>query len=167
MVAFWLSGQRRWSIKGSRDTSCCVGEHQRQGQVRISSFRGYLGVTNHCPFHCDLTGLRFVPRCRWGRTPLQDAVDGSHFAMVAMLRSKGGAMPESLSAMQVSERGNIWSSLHSFPFLTHPLLIPSNTSFFSFFSPQLCYAASRGDVQSLRLLIDCAGLEASLIVLWQ
>ena len=114
MVAFWLSGQRRWSIKGSRDTSCCVGEHQRQGQVRISSFRRYLGVTNHCLFHCDLTGLRFVPRCRWGRTPLQDAVDGSHFAMVAMLRSKGGAMPESLSAMQVSERGNIWSSLHSF-----------------------------------------------------
>ena len=26
---------------------------------------------------------------------------------------------------------------------------------------QLCVAASKGDVQSLRLLIDCAGLQAS------
>ena len=38
---------------------------------------------------------------RWGRTPLQDAVDGSHNGMVAMLRSKGGTLQESLSAMQV------------------------------------------------------------------
>ena len=39
--------------------------------------------------------------CRWGRTPLQDAVDSSHIGMVAMLRKKGGILQESLSAMQV------------------------------------------------------------------
>ena len=54
-----------------------------------------------------------------------------------------------------------------FLFLTYPQLMPSSIFFFFLLSRQLCYAASRGDVQSLRLLIDCAGLEASLIVLWQ
>lgn len=37
---------------------------------------------------------------RWGRTPLQDAVDSSNVSMVAMLRKNGGIMSESLGAMQ-------------------------------------------------------------------
>ena len=60
---------------------------------------------------------------RWSGTPLNDAVSSGHVQVANILRSKGGAMPQSLGAIQV------------------------------------CDAASKGDVQELRLLIECAGIK--------
>ena len=66
--------------------------------------------------------------------------------MVAMLRDKGGKLQESLSGMQVVAYCE--SIVAEFQ-VTHKILF------------QLCVAASKGDVRSLRLLIDCAGLQVS------
>ena len=71
-----------------------------QGQVLKSIFTK-LNDAMTIPNLVIFKGLIDGVACRWGGTPLQDAVNASNVQIISMLHSKGGSMPQSLSATQV------------------------------------------------------------------
>ena len=72
---------------------------------------------------------------RWGRTPLQEAVDGSHGGMVELLRRKGGVLQESLSTMQVIVR-----QMESEEFNIAAILVLIERQYHSVMNTYLCAA---------------------------
>ena len=75
-------------------------------------------------FHVE-TGFICFENCRWGGTPLQDAVKAGHMQVAKVLKSNGGIVPEVDGAIQI------------------------------------CNAAANGDIQTLKLLIECAGIQVN------